>query len=128
MLTNIPDAALWWSFYAYVKGKLYNMAPENAKEGSFLIHMAAGAAAGTLSAITINPLEVAKTRLQVQNENSTYRYRNVFHALRTIPKQEGYRAFTNGVGAKVLYVAPVSGIMIAVYEYVKKISSHDEIN
>jgi len=46
--------------------------------------------------------------------------------LRMIPRQEGMGAFTNGMFAKILYMAPVSGLHIALYELVKRMSGNEE--
>lgn len=131
LLTHAPESAIWWIIYMNVKKQLYLSQPESwveqtSKQGSFLIHLAAGTVAGGLTATFCNPLDVVKTRLQVQNSKSTYRYRNFFHALRMIPRQEGMGAFTNGMFAKILYMAPVSGLHIALYELVKRMSGNEE--
>ncbi len=131
LLTHAPESAIWWIIYMHVKKELYLNQPESwveqsAKQGSFLIHLTAGTVAGGLTATFCNPFDVVKTRLQVQNSKSAYRYRNFLHALRMIPRQEGLSAFTNGMFAKILYMAPVSGLHIALYELVKRMSSSGE--
>jgi hypothetical protein len=74
------------------------------------------------------PMDVIKTRLQVQskkitinNNNINTIYSNSFDAIKKIFKQEGIKAFVRGIPVRILWIAPGSAITMAVYEKVKLI-------
>lgn len=67
-----------------------------------------------------NPLEVVKTRMQLQGElkaPGTYQrhYRNVFHAFFTIGKVDGLAALQKGLGPALLYQFLMNGIRLGTY-------------
>ncbi|XP_066517787.1 solute carrier family 25 member 35 isoform X1 [Hoplias malabaricus] len=67
-----------------------------------------------------NPLEVVKTRMQLQGELSrrgSYRvmYRNVFQALGCIVRVEGLGGLQRGLGAGMLYQFFMNGVRLGLY-------------
>lgn len=58
-------------------------------------------------------MDVIKTRLQVQNSMEVGRYKNAIDAFSRILKEEGPRAFTKGIGTRVLWITPGTAITIA---------------
>ncbi|XP_066120317.1 solute carrier family 25 member 35 [Saccopteryx bilineata] len=67
-----------------------------------------------------NPLEVVKTRMQLQGElqaPGTYQrhYRNVFHAFITIGKVDGVAALQKGLAPALLYQFLMNGIRLGTY-------------
>lgn len=67
-----------------------------------------------------NPLEVVKTRMQLQGElraPGTYQrhYRNVFHAFFTIGKVDGLAALQKGLAPALLYQFLMNGIRLGTY-------------
>ncbi|XP_043932037.1 solute carrier family 25 member 35 [Protopterus annectens] len=67
-----------------------------------------------------NPLEVVKTRMQVQGElkaPGSYQvyYRNVFHAFYTIGKLEGLAGLQRGLAPGLLYQFTMNGIRLGSY-------------
>ncbi|MXQ89387.1 solute carrier family 25 member 35 isoform X1 [Bos indicus] len=67
-----------------------------------------------------NPLEVVKTRMQLQGElraPGTYQrhYRNVFHAFITIGKVDGLAALQRGLAPALLYQFLMNGIRLGTY-------------
>jgi hypothetical protein len=77
-----------------------------------LAQMVAGFLASAVTTITLNPIDVAKTRLQTE----TSKERNVFGVLREIYRQEGTRSFTRGIMPKVMLIAPFSAFSSVIYE------------
>ena len=55
----------------------------------------AGALSGAVTVLMLHPLDVAKTRLQVQ-ESGYSRYRGAVHAVRTITRREGLHGLYAG--------------------------------
>ena len=69
-----------------------------------IAHALAGLTAGAATPLVVHPLDLIKTRLQVQDYNSTgeARYRGPWHALRVIVAQEGWRALYQGAQANAI--------------------------
>lgn len=82
------------------------------------MHMAAGGAAGILSAMVTTPLDVAKTRLQTQSDLQRT-YKGMLDALRRIVHEEGGRALLRGLGPRMLYHSASATIAWTTYEQVK---------
>lgn len=73
--------------------------------------LSAGLASSLSAAITC-PLDVAKTRIQVQarqekgnNGITQLKYRNTLHALKEIVREEGYSALMRGIKPRILWMA-----------------------
>ena len=69
-----------------------------------------------------NPLEVVKTRMQLQGElktRGTYfvHYRNVFHAFYTIARVDGITALQKGLVPGLVFNAVLNGIRLGSYQY-----------
>ncbi|XP_026539711.1 solute carrier family 25 member 35 isoform X2 [Notechis scutatus] len=67
-----------------------------------------------------NPLEVVKTRMQLQGElrspgTYTRHYRNVFHALYTIGRVDGLAALQRGLSPALFYQFGFNGIRLGAY-------------
>ncbi|XP_048747663.1 solute carrier family 25 member 35-like [Ostrea edulis] len=83
----------------------------------FLIGGLAACGAG----IFTNPLEVVKTRMQLQGElqargQHAIHYRNSFHAIKTIVKTDGILAIQNGLVPALWYQLIMNGIRLGSYQ------------
>lgn len=81
-----------------------------------------GSAATCGACLFTNPLEVVKTRMQLQGElraRGTYSvyYRNVFHAFYTIARVDGICALQNGLVPGLVYNAVLNGIRLGLFQY-----------
>lgn len=75
------------------------------------------------AATVTNPVDVIKTRLQVQgksNASSSTQYTGAIDAAKSIWKKEGFKGFTSGVTSRVLWIAPSSMIMFTCYDQLMK--------
>lgn len=73
------------------------------------------------AAVFTNPLEVVKTRMQLQGElqakgQFTVHYRNVFHAFYTVAKHEGLCALQKGIGPALLYQFVMNGFRLGSFQ------------
>eukprot|EP00056_Hartaetosiga_gracilis_P021841 m.26798 g.26798 ORF g.26798 m.26798 type:complete len:325 (+) comp9295_c0_seq1:36-1010(+) len=71
-----------------------------------------------------NPMEVMKTRLQLQGEmqaRGTYttKYRNVFHAMKVVFKNEGVRGVQKGLVLGLWYQAAMNGTRLGIFDYIR---------
>jgi hypothetical protein len=89
----------------------------------FVSQLVNGAVAGAVSAAVTCPMDVVKTRLQVQGDKALAdaRYDTALNTARTILREEGWRAFTKGIPARVAWITPGTAITIATYEEFKKL-------
>ncbi|GAQ81348.1 mitochondrial substrate carrier protein [Klebsormidium nitens] len=82
----------------------------------------AGATAGLGSTLLLHPLDVIKTRLQVQDGAGLQipKYRGTFHAFRSILQNEGGRALYGGLGPAILGSSISWGIYFSYYSGAKR--------
>ncbi|KAK2968577.1 hypothetical protein RJ640_009405 [Escallonia rubra] len=81
------------------------------------IRLAGGGLAGITAASVTYPLDLVRTRLSAQR-NVIY-YRGIWHALRTISREEGIFGLYKGLGATLLGVGPNLAISFSVYDTVR---------
>lgn len=89
-----------------------------------------GAAAAMCAACVTNPVEVVKTRMQLQGElkhrgQYTKYYRNTFHALYTIAKFDGLRGVQSGLVAALGYQMTTNGTRLGIYQVLKDMGITD---
>jgi solute carrier family 25 protein 44 len=118
LVSYAPSSAIWWSVYSVTKFELYSY--RNMREWDVLIHGIAGTCAGIVAAILTNPLDVAKTRVQVSNSKQTP---SILGIWKDLLAREGPRSIlTRGLTARLINVIPVSLLSVTAYEKVKTLS------
>ncbi|KAI8903768.1 mitochondrial carrier domain-containing protein [Gorgonomyces haynaldii] len=80
------------------------------------IHTFAGFSAGIVSAITVNPLDIVKFRLQNQQSKSI----GIKESLKIIYRQEGFRGFYRGLTATVQVYAIDRALWFPAYHELKR--------
>jgi hypothetical protein len=122
-----PYSAIY--FYGYERMKQL-LSHHGQNEMSFGATMLAASVSSGFSALCTTPLDVIKTRFQVQRRVAllrqqqlavgeivtpypTEQYNNVVDAVRKIVKSEGYTALWKGVTTRVLYSAPNAAVIMA---------------
>ncbi|XP_075214913.1 putative tricarboxylate transport protein, mitochondrial [Lycorma delicatula] len=68
--------------------------------------------AGFISVFVNNPFDVVKTRMQAIGE---HRYKNTYHCITTINKEEGWHTFYRAKGIRLLRVGIDSGLILILY-------------
>mmetsp|Transcript_16724 Transcript_16724/g.23252 ORF Transcript_16724/g.23252 Transcript_16724/m.23252 type:complete len:315 (-) Transcript_16724:71-1015(-) len=139
LLMNIPYNALYFASYESLRRIL-----KRGKESEFdvIAHCLAGGGAGAFAGALTTPFDVAKTRLQTQNETRTtiqdfghskhspdhmhthtdtkpVKYRGMVNTLQTIWKEEGKQGLLRGLRPRVALHSTSAAICWATYEYVK---------
>lgn len=76
-------------------------------------------AAGAIASVSTSPIDLVKTRLQVQASNpNIFDYKGPIDATIKIVKREGIIALFDGVAARILWLTPRLSISVTAYELV----------
>jgi len=78
---------------------------------SFLV----GSFAGAVAAVVTSPLDVVKTRIQIQTPSSMTRYSGMIHGLSEVWRHEGRKALFQGTAARAANMGLSAGIMLSCY-------------
>lgn len=86
------------------------------------LDFALGALACCAACVFTNPLEVVKTRLQLQGELRTRgsyqrHYRGVLQALWVVGRTDGLRGLQKGLSAGLIYQGAMNGVRLGSYSY-----------
>lgn len=128
-------SATWWTVYENAKLFLYDplILPYLTLRSKFnddktnvhrMPQVLAGFIAGTVTALCMNPIDVVKTRIQTQHiqavdkSTSMTVYKNVFHGLKNLFKEEGIRGLSKGLIPKLISRGPLSAMSAVVFELV----------
>lgn len=88
-----------------------------------VIEFVLGGTAACLAGLFTNPLEVIKTRIQLQGELKTrgkykVHYKNVFHAFYVVGKNEGILSLQKGLVPAVWYQFFMNGVRLGVFQVI----------
>eukprot|EP00736_Rhodelphis_marinus_P010368 Rmarinus@m.281 len=126
----MPSKALNITIYDLVKARLTPVMGQDSK----LLPPIASACSSFVTATTLNPLWVVRTRMQLQ-QNRLFdskapklsgQYSSYYDAFRTIYKEEGIRGYSKGLTASYFGIFEWM-IYFTIYEYLKKKSVEHEI-
>ncbi|XP_051140067.1 folate transporter 1, chloroplastic isoform X3 [Andrographis paniculata] len=84
------------------------------------LHLASAAEAGGLVCLCTNPVWLVKTRLQLQTPQQARPYSGFHDALRTILKEEGWRALYKGLVPGLFLQVTHGAIQFTAYEELRK--------
>lgn len=115
-----PSSAIWWGSYNYFRENLARRNFFNDKVSFRVLEAFSGASAGIVATVLTNPMDVARTRLQVEGraqDGSTLR-----STLVDVWTKEGPGSLMKGVSARIMATIPASVLIISVYELVKRLS------
>ncbi len=138
LLVQGPGSAVWWASYEASKASIFKLysnlgitiADDGLYAGTDIFKLAAcvisGAIAGAAGYIAVNPLEVAKTRLQLLEVHKRHDYnrlrRGFFFILEEIYRREGIAGLFKGIQPRLMIRVPVSSVAFVGYEYLKESS------
>jgi len=90
---------------------------------SLIVEFLLGGLSTSCACLFSNPFEVVKTRMQVQGEQGaqTRAFRNSFHALYTIARNEGLRGIQRGIAPAIGYQLCMNGTRLGSYGPIKRI-------
>ena len=117
LCTYVPSSALWWSFYHLFQDAYAMVTP--AFVPLTALQCAAAMSSGCASCLLTNPLDLVRTRVQVQRKS-------IPDTIRTLWESERWRIFTKGLTARMTSSVIYSVAIIFGYETVKRWSVTEE--
>ncbi|OIW17201.1 hypothetical protein TanjilG_02490 [Lupinus angustifolius] len=117
---DVPFSAICWSTLEPLRQRLLGLVGDGASAATVLgANFSAGFVAGTLAAATTCPLDVAKTRRQIEKDPKRALKMTTRTTLLEIWRDGGLRGLFTGVGPRVGRAGPSVGIVVSFYEVVK---------
>ncbi|KAE8647807.1 mitochondrial carrier protein MTM1 isoform X2 [Cucumis sativus] len=117
---DVPFSAICWSTLEPVRRKLLGLVGDNANAASvFGANFSAGFVAGSLAAAATCPLDVAKTRRQIEKDPVRAMTMTTRQTLMEVWRDGGMKGLFAGVGPRVGRAGPSVGIVVSFYEVVK---------
>lgn len=118
VLGSTVSWGLYFFFYSRAKQRYSKNRDEKLSPG---LHLASAAEAGALVCFCTNPIWLVKTRLQLQNPlHQTRRYSGLYDALKTIMREEGWRALYKGI-VPSLFLVSHGAVQFTAYEELRKV-------
>ncbi|XP_021908225.1 folate transporter 1, chloroplastic isoform X1 [Carica papaya] len=119
VLGSTVSWGLYFFFYGRAKQRYARGRDDKLSAG---LHLASAAEAGGLVCLCTNPIWLVKTRLQLQNPlHQTRQYSGFYDALRTIMREEGWRALYRGIVPSLLLQVSHGAIQFTAYEELRTV-------
>ncbi|KAH8503644.1 hypothetical protein POPTR_007G019000v4 [Populus trichocarpa] len=119
VLGSTVSWGLYFFFYSRAKQRYSKNRDEKLSPG---LHLASAAEAGALVCFCTNPIWLVKTRLQLQNPlHQTRRYSGFYDALKTIMREEGWRALYKGIVPSLFLQVSHGAVQFTAYEELRKV-------
>ncbi|KAL0373774.1 UNVERIFIED_CONTAM: Mitochondrial carrier protein MTM1 [Sesamum radiatum] len=117
---DVPFSAVCWSSLEPLRRRILSSIGEEATASSILgANFCAGFVAGSLAAATTCPLDVARTRRQIEKDHTRALKMTTRQTLVEIWRDGGIKGLFTGAGARVARAGPSVGIVVSFYEVVK---------
>jgi len=113
-----PNSALWWNFYQVYQDILDKVLPENTS--SLLSQCIAGTLSGFTGAILMNPIDIIRSRVQVN------RKRSFMETFRILWNEEKLGIFRKGLSARCTQSIIFSLSIILGYETIKRLGVKED--
>ena len=118
LLRDVPFSCLYWVGYERLKRHFVEAHPDH--ELSAVASFVSGGTAGAFATLMTMPLDVVKTRRQVERGPTGAQAETLGAMVARIVRLEGPRALVAGVVPRLAKMAPSCAIMIASFEMGKK--------
>lgn len=122
---DVPFSAICWSTLEPVRRRLLSLMGNEANAAGVLgANFSAGFVAGSIAAAATCPLDVAKTRRQIEMDPVRALTMTTRRTLLEIWRDGGLKGLFTGVGPRVGRAGPSVGIVVSFYEVVKYMLQH----
>ncbi|KAF7724686.1 hypothetical protein EC973_000794 [Apophysomyces ossiformis] len=112
LLVFVPHTMAYFAVYEQLKKRL-DQAP------SMLTYAASASGAGIVAIFISTPLDIIKTRWQVSAEEPAFRKGPITIARQMWTKEGGPRAFSRGLGARIVWGIPTTVLSMTIFELLK---------
>lgn len=117
---DVPFSAICWSILEPMRQRLLKRAGCQASVTDVLCaNIAAGVVAGSIAAAATCPLDVVKTRRQIERDPLKSGQTSISQTLVQVWREGGVRNLFTGVGPRVARAGPSVAIVVSFYEAVK---------
>ncbi|KAK4803286.1 hypothetical protein SAY86_001489 [Trapa natans] len=117
---DVPFSAICWATLEPIRRKLFGILGDEVSTASVLgVNFSAGFVAGILAASATCPLDVAKTRRQIEKDATRALSMTTRQTLVEIWKDGGVKGLFAGLSPRIGRVGPSVGIVVSFYEVVK---------
>ncbi|KZV41011.1 hypothetical protein F511_13987 [Dorcoceras hygrometricum] len=117
---DVPFSAICWPTLELVRKRLLGLVGDEANAASILgANFSAGFVAGSLAAAATCPLDVAKTRRQIEKDPMRALKMSTRQTLLEIWRDGGMKGLFTGAGPRIGRAGPSVGIVVSFYEVVK---------
>ncbi|KAL5718864.1 Carrier protein [Ranunculus cassubicifolius] len=117
---DVPFSAICWSTLEPMRRKILGLAGEDASAATVIgANFSAGFVAGSLAAAATCPLDVAKTRRQIEKDPARQLSMTTLKTLKEIWRDGKMKGLFMGVAPRVARAGPSVGIVVSFYEVVK---------
>ncbi|KAF7137211.1 hypothetical protein RHSIM_Rhsim07G0006900 [Rhododendron simsii] len=117
---DVPFSVICWATLEPMRRKILGLMGDEPSVADVLgANFCAGFVAGSLAAAATCPLDVAKTRRQIEKDPSRALKMTTKQTLLEIWRDGGMRGLFTGVGPRVARAGPSVGIVVSFYEVVK---------
>jgi hypothetical protein len=117
IMQKIPSYSLTWMFFQQLK---HVFSVIFSRAGTSLENTMLGSLAAAGACCVMMPLDTVKTRIVTQG-NTNKVYRNMWHCIIKMLRDEGVLAFYKALPPRLLQVVPMIGIQFGVYELMKRL-------
>ncbi|GMH21730.1 hypothetical protein Nepgr_023572 [Nepenthes gracilis] len=117
---DVPFSAICWATLEPIRRRILGVMGEEVSVVKILgANFCAGFVAGTLAAGATCPLDVARTRRQIEKDPARQARMTTPQTLLEIWRDGGWKGLFTGVGPRVARAGPSVGIVVSFYEVVK---------
>ena len=121
LLIYVPSSGITWSTFYTVRAHMRSVL-QKIQDAKVLPHWQsaaivplAGIVAGATSATLTNPLDVIRTRMQLETSGKP----SIKYTLGELIKQDGYRGLSRGLSARILSSSTTMMVIMSMYETLK---------
>jgi solute carrier family 25 (mitochondrial aspartate/glutamate transporter), member 12/13 len=116
LLRDIPFSMIYFPTYSFTKKLFSDQHGHNNPSSLFY----AGLLSGIPAAGLCTPADVIKTRIQVRERKGQTQYKGIMDAMTKIYREEGWKAFWKGSGARIFRSSPQFGVTLVSYELLQR--------
>ncbi|XP_055962249.1 mitochondrial carrier protein MTM1 isoform X5 [Mercurialis annua] len=122
---DVPFSAICWSTLEPIRRRILTLIDDESRAASVLgANFSAGFVAGTIAAAVTCPLDVARTRRQIEKDPARALNMTTIQTLREVWRDGGVKGLFTGIGPRVARTGPSVGIVVSFYEIVKYTLHH----